>query len=428
MARIPQPKFNLKNPKSKSPTLIYLVYYYRCQRLKYSTQLTIKPEEWDFETQRPVEQEGRPDLSTIKKELNGLAAHAKDIYINRKYGQISPPQFKAELDRILNRAGDIKEDDEPVVNFLEFLDLELAEMKATNMNPGTLKMFRNHAQILKNFARRRGYFSYEDVNWTLRLKLVDWLASRNVQLAYGNKTLSMLRQFMERARRKGLHNCTGHQGKGWHVTALKAPKSKVVLTVEELDRLAKMELRSYLKKVRDLFLIGVGTGQRFSDFSRLCPEHFYRTMSGIPLLSMISQKTATPAKIPLNVFPWLLPLLEEYNYNAPKLSMQKLNQGLKTLGEKAGLNEKVMIVEQFMGRKPRIEKRFVPKYELISSHTCRRTFATNLYRMGYSLAQIMPMTGHSTESQLRIYIGIDAEENAEQIALAIQARNAQAVV
>mgnify|MGYP000433101966 CR=1 FL=1 len=43
--------------------------------------------------------------------------------------------------------------------------------------------------------------------------------------------------------------------------------------------------------------------------------------------------------------------------------------------------------------------------------------------MGYRLAQIMPMTGHSKEAQLREYIGIDSEQNAEEIAFSIMRRN-----
>ncbi|NRB50823.1 MAG: site-specific integrase [Saprospiraceae bacterium] len=76
-------------------------------------------------------------------------------------------------------------------------------------------------------------------------------------------------------------------------------------------------------------------------------------------------------------------------------------------------------IQQYIGRKARVEKSYVPKYEEVSSHICRRSFATNLYRMGYNLAQIMPMTGHATESQLRQYIGIDNEMNAEEIAFSI---------
>lgn len=160
-----------------------------------------------------------------------------------------------------------------------------------------------------------------------------------------------------------------------------------------------------------------------SDYCRYCPDHFYRTINGAPILSIIAQKTGIPAKIPLNIFPWLTPILEDNEYASPKISIQKYNRSLKELSKKARFEEKVLVVRQYMGRKPQLEKEFVPKYDLISSHTCRRSFATNLYRMGFSLSQIMLMTGHSTETQLRTYIGIDAEENAEKISLQIQEKS-----
>ena len=112
-------------------------------------------------------------------------------------------------------------------------------------------------------------------------------------------------------------------------------------------------------------------------------------------------------------------VLERCRYTTPTLSNQKLNDGLKELCELAKFDEKILVVKQFMGRRPRVEKSYIEKYKIISTHSCRRSFATNLYRMGYSLAQIMPMTGHATESQLRQYIGIDNEMNAEEIALQI---------
>jgi integrase len=194
--------------------------------------------------------------------------------------------------------------------------------------------------------------------------------------------------------------------------------------MEELQILADLKLGKLAGKVRDLFLIGAGTGQRYSDYSRYKPENFYTTINHIPILTLISQKTDMPAKIPLNIFPWLLPILEKHNYTSPKISMQTLNEVIKDICEIAQLKDRVFIVDQYMGRKARIQKSHIPKYEKVSSHTCRRSFATNLYRMGYSLAQIMPMTGHNSESQLRQYIGIDSEMNAEEIAFSImQKRN-----
>jgi integrase len=399
MAKLPKPRFNLKAPNSKSETLIFLIFRYRGKKVLYSTSLCVLPSEWNFNTQRPVQKERRPDLWALTRQLDDLNAYCKAIYIESEYGRISVKDFKHQLDL---KAGRIEpKEPQARITFFEFLDLELEEMQAQGMRKASLGPYKLHAGILRRFAKEKGTFTFEDVDWNFRLKLIDWLAGRGVQLAYGNKTLSILRQFLEKARRKELHTNVKYQGMGWLVTKKKAKTTPVTLTPEELQLLYDMPLHGYLKKVRDLFLIGAGTGQRFSDYSRLCPDHFYKTINGVPILSIIAQKTDTQAKIPLNIFPWLLPLLEEYHYTSPQLSMQKLNEGLKILCKDAGLDEKVLVIEQYIGRKARVEKRFVPKHELISTHTCRRSFATNLYRMGYSLAQIMPMTGHATEDSIK---------------------------
>ncbi|MBK7870749.1 MAG: hypothetical protein IPJ74_08695 [Saprospiraceae bacterium] len=205
--------------------------------------------------------------------------------------------------------------------------------------------------------------------WTgnLRLELIDWLTKRNVQLAYGNKTLKVLRQLMERARRKKLHRNIDYQGRGWTVPETKAKGQIVTLNPVELQTLADLQLFGFAEKVRDLFLIGAGTGQRFSDFSKYVPNNFYQTMKGTPLVSVISQKTNVPAKVPLNIFPWLIPILEKYDYHSPQMPMQKLNDWIKDICKKAKFDNQILRVEQYMGRKPRIKKFYMPKYGEISS-------------------------------------------------------------
>lgn len=429
MAKLPKTKFNLRLPKAKSETLISLVFRYRGQRLVYSTGYSVHPKDWDFKSQRPIQRERRADLFTIKRQLDDLAKYCMNIFIEANYGSISLEAFRKQLDIKTGKAsipdaskGDL-EQEEKRPTFLEYLDLELEEMKTQGMRMSSWDSFDRHAKILKRFAKEVKYFDYDDVDWNFRFEFIDWLASRNIKLGYGNKTLSTLRQFLERAKRKKLHTNGDYQGMGWVVQQKKAKGQMVILTPEELQQLADLRLFDFAEKVRDLFLIGAGTGQRFSDYSRYTPDNFYKTFNGIPILSIISQKTDTPAKIPLNIFPWLVPILEKYEYTSPKMSMQKFNVVIKDICQKAKLDDKVFIVNQYIGRKARVEKSYIPKYKQVTSHTCRRSFATNLYRMGYRLAQIMPMTGHSKEAQLREYIGIDSEQNAEEIAFSIMRRN-----
>ena len=433
MGKLPKARFNLKSPKSTKETLILLIFRYRGKKLQYSTSLNIHPSDWDKADQRPIIQIRRQDLFMIQRELDNLASYCMDIFISADYGAISVEEFKSRLDiktgkkvieRPLKSKPRVKK---RRISFFKFIEEELQEMKG-HMSKASLKPFQLHARILKEFAVYYGgkkLFTYEDVDWELRLKLIDWLTKRNVQLGYGNKTLKILKQFLERARRKKLHSNIDYQGKGWTIPRKKAKGQIVTLNVEELNILAQMNLSGHLAKVRDICLIGAGTGQRYSDFSIYAPESFYISIKGIPLLSMISNKTDTPTKVPLNIFPWLIPTLEKHDYTTPKMDMQQFNYGLKELAELAGFDNRILIVEQYMGRKAKVEKYYMKKYEVVSSHICRRSFATNLYRMGYRLSQIMLMTGHSTESQLRQYIGIDNEQNAEEIGLMILQQNGQ---
>ncbi|NRB50822.1 MAG: phage integrase SAM-like domain-containing protein [Saprospiraceae bacterium] len=351
MGKLPKPRFNLKSPKAEKETLIFMIFRYRGKRLQYSTGLNIHPKEWDAHSQRPFAKARRQDLFLIERELDNLAIYCRDIFIEADYGSISLEEFKKQLDF---KTGKIEADPvlDPILTedrissiqptFFEFIDREIEEMIATGMKRGSLKVFKLHAEIIKEFGRetfpKRKQFDYEDVDWNFRLKLIDWLTERHVQLAYGNKTLKILRQFLERAKRKKLHRNTDYQGVGWVVTQKKAVGQKIVLTCEELEILVNLNLKGYLAKVRDICLIGAGTGQRYSDFSRYNPENFYRTINNIPILSVISTKTDTPAKIPLNLFPWLLPVLEKHNYATPKMSMQKFNDGIKQVCKLAGFD------------------------------------------------------------------------------------------
>ena len=56
------------------------------------------------------------------------------------------------------------------------------------------------------------------------------------------------------------------------------------------------------------------------------------------------------------------------------------------------------------------------KYELVSTHTARRSGATNMYIAVIPTLAIMKITGHKTEKAFLKYIKISEEENAEMLA------------
>ena len=199
----------------------------------------------------------------------------------------------------------------------------------------------------------------------------------------------------------------------------KAVKEKVYniyLTSEELKKLIDLPLSGTYEKYRDVFLIGCYVAQRYSDYSRISPEHIQTTGNGNKVIDLVQIKTKQRVLIPF-LFPELDTLLQKYDYKVPKIVEQPFNRALKKIGELAGIDKEVVLTENIGGE---TKERLVKKYELITSHTARRTGATNLFLLGYSAIQIMKVTGHTTAESLMDYIKVSLEENADKMATQIE--------
>lgn len=180
----------------------------------------------------------------------------------------------------------------------------------------------------------------------------------------------------------------------------------VALTQEELDRINQLKLNKESAAVRDRFLLGCYTAQRISDYKRIKASDIQK---GIITIKQI--KTGVVVKIP--VHPVIYEILARNGGEFPELpSFQAMNQSIKRISKKAGINE-IVPVERIRANK--VERLKLKKYELISSHTARRTGATLMYLAGIPVAKIMKLTGHTTETMFFQYIRIDKTENAKEL-------------
>ncbi len=111
------------------------------------------------------------------------------------------------------------------------------------------------------------------------------------------------------------------------------------------------------------------------------------------------------------IHPTVERLLRYHDYNLSQyyLANAVINRNLKVIGEKAGINDEVT---KIVYRNKKGVKTKHKKYELITTHTARRSFATNAYKAGVPMLNIMRITGHKTSSSFLKYIRIDDEENA----------------
>lgn len=409
--KLPKVRYNLNIRKGHKEGLIILTFRYRGDRLQYSTRCTIHKNDWDKKKQRPIEQKGKPELTAIRRTLDSLADVCLSIYRENDFGAISADDFKKEMDY---RTGRKKRRTEAKMTPLRFFQ-EYIDEKMRRSKSGTRKVYELHLSNLRKFAADRRAFDFDDVDLNLRHELIEWMAKNNFQLAYGNKLLSILRKLMNEARDAGHHNNDKYNRKGWTVKSRLGRWKKATLTELELNILAKKELTGLRELVRDVALIGCGTGARWSDFSEFGPDNYGTTRKGTPILTYVSQKTSTKAVVPLVIFDWLIPVLEKHAYQTPVIPHQVFNREFKELCRECGFDSKVPMVYEFMDHEPYTKEKMLRKYELISAHTTRRTFATlSYFKLG--AARSMKMTGHKTESVFFDYIGVDDDDNADAIA------------
>lgn len=162
-----------------------------------------------------------------------------------------------------------------------------------------------------------------------------------------------------------------------------------------------------LDNVRDLFVIGLRTGLRVSDFLYLKEISIEKGF-----IEIETAKTGTTVVIPLH--PQVRAIIQKRHGQLPyTISEQKFNLYIKEICKKVGITEEIEGAKMNPDTK-RKEVGVYPKYELISSHTCRRSFATNLYGKLPNMT-IMSITGHGTEAVFLKYIKITKKEHAETL-------------
>jgi len=178
-----------------------------------------------------------------------------------------------------------------------------------------------------------------------------------------------------------------------------AKKSFVTLNEAELAAIRKAKLPEELEPARDWLVISSYTGQRVSDFLRF-DNCMLETIDAKKYLSFVQQKTGKQILLPMH--PVVLEVLKNNNGCFPaKIPIQKYNKQIKEVARLAGINHRVTV------RKRRGFRAFlqtIPKWEAVSSHIGRRSFATNFYgRIPTPL--LMEATGHGTEEMFLRYIG-----------------------
>ncbi|WP_020605666.1 site-specific integrase [Spirosoma spitsbergense] len=414
-------KFLLKDPRTTDATLVSLIFRYENRRFVYSTGQFIEPYQWDTDNQRAYTNQKnrivRQQHETINAHLDRHRAAFVRVMnaLQLAGGAFDNAAIKHHLDNQLGRIRATKPAKvEEKETFTQFITRFVADAKAgkrlnaknSRFADGTLKNFIKFRNILTDYQQTIGRgLDYDAFTLDFYNRFKKYLTAQGHSLNYVGAVLNGVKMLLKHAYAEGLHQNTDFQSRDFK--KIEEEVDTIYLDNDELTTLYNLDLTHDLRldRVRDLFLIGCYTGLRFSDYSELRPVNI--TYGG-RILSVTTQKTAARVSIPLN--PNVLAILAKYEGVPPRtMSNQKFNQYLKELGQVAGLTTPVERTRTQGGKRSTLTAQ---KWEMLTTHTARRSFATNAFLAAVPTVSIMKITGHKSEVMFMKYIKVSSEQNA----------------
>lgn len=218
------------------------------------------------------------------------------------------------------------------------------------------------------------------------------------------KKLGYLRWFLNWATDKGYN--TTMDFRNFRPTLKQTQKKVIYLTKEELAKLRACKIpkdRAALEDVRNVFLFCCFSGLRHSDVYNL-----RRSDIKDGKIDVTTVKTADSISIELNkVTKEILDKYKDFSFKdnraLPVIQNQPMNRELKDLCKLAGIDEQIRITT-YSGNQRKDEIKH--KWELVGTHTGRRTFIVNALSLGIAPNVVMKWTGHSDYKAMKPYIDI----------------------
>ena len=380
--------------------------------IQVSTGIKLKKEYWNKHNQQIKNITSQVNKVDINRYLLECKERFQRFYLENQ------PRTREELRVLIVRA--LTNEKETRIDLLSFAkSFSDQQSKKINSKTGkplaksTLSKFRLLHQHLRDFKNDQDKpLDFENIDLDFYYNFLAYLKEK---YQYSPNTLGKyiqaLKTLMNEAVAQGLTDTKGFKSN--HFKRIAVDAENVYLTDLEVRAILTLDLsdKPHLERSRDIFVVGCYTGLRYQDIISLNRG----SVSG-NYINIIQAKTGDRVTIP--ILPQVLRILEKYDYQFK--SNAKINKQIKEVCKIAKIDQ---VVRQKSYVKGVLVDQIFKKYELVSSHAGRRSFATNSYQKGIPTATIMKITGHRTEKSFYKYIKLDNKEHADILLKAWQSES-----
>jgi integrase len=406
--------FLYRSKKEKSNLNLRLLYRYNSKDYIFGVKTKVEVSEYYWNKQHKKKSKDidiTNQQTEINNELNKIENHVLRSFNAESIETINKAWLQTQIENYYNPIEDIH----IPTNLIEYIDfyLDYRKNEITETNKSKCRVIKN--KLIKYEAFLKKKILIKNINDSFKNEFVNYQKERMYSQNTIQREFVNIKTFCKHARYLGIETHS-------QLDALRIDRQKVdkiYLTLEDLtkiENISKNQLTDSLENAKDWLIISCYTGQRVSDFMRFTNEQI-RIEEGKHLIEFTQKKTDKNMTVPLHNK--VLEILKKRNGKFPyKISDQKYNDFIKTVCELAEINELTIGSKLLETKKGsgvyRKQSGTFKKYELVTSHIGRRSFATNFYGT-IPTTFLIYITGHSTESMFLNYIGKSNKDLALEI-------------
>ena len=407
--------FMYRSTKEKANLNLRLLYRYNSKDYVFGVKTKVEVSKYYWTKQRKKKSkdiETTNKQTNINNELNKIENHILNAFNSVSIEIINKDWLTSQIEYYYNPP---KKAETLSTELLKYF-LYYIECKKTETAIVTQRKYNSTLRLLERYQKeKKVVIQIIDINENFKNQLEKYCIENN----YGQNTISKffktIKGVCNHADYNGIE--TSHQLTGFKTDQHKV--EKIYLTFEDLtkiENISKNQLTDSLDNAKDWLIISCYIGQRVSDFMRFTDEQI-RIENDKPLLEFTQKKTGKNMTVPLH--PKVLEILKKRKGKFPyKISDQKYNDFIKTVCKIAEINEPTkgskLVETETDSKVYRKKTGMYKKYDLVTSHIGRRSFATNFYGKIKTIYLIY-MTGHSTESLFLEYVGKSNKDLALEI-------------
>lgn len=410
--------FYLREPNSSKPTPIVLRATFSGYKLKCKTNEVIIPNIWDTATQKAIINKSTKDLNARLDNLK-VAANDAHLFFVQVVKQIpTPNEYQTKFYELAGFVVPVQNITAQKITLLQHVNKFIETAKSRNNKrtglPLATKSILNFKQLenkLIDFTKEYYTIDFDNIDLDFYDDFTQYLIGLDCHV---NTISRFIRHFKTIMNDAVLRKYTTNLSyKEFH--AAQFPTDSIFLNQSELNDLLKLDLSddAKLERARDLFLTGCYTGMRYGNYTRLKNENINNGF-----IDVITNKTSERVSVPIKHELSLILKKYEGKYShplPPAISNQKMNEYLKDICKKVESLNVPVYMSEIKGN-IKIEKEY-KKYDKVTTHTARRSFATNLFNENFPTNLIMKITGHKTESSFLKYIKTTPKDSAKLLKL-----------